>query len=1046
MREDKLQDLQENSPKSRAVRILYMEDDAGLARLFQRRLELAGYDVDVALHGEEGLSKYDPSIHDIIVVDYQMPVYNGLDVLRILGQKGSLPATIMLTGTDDEQTTVEAMKLGVDETIVKDMSRRYLDMLPAIIEQVLQGRHLRPAVPAERVSHERDSQEREQRMLSETLRAGAIVLSSTLNYDEVLDRMLDQVSRIISHDASSILLIDSDSAHISRWKGYAQFGIEKGIASTQFDIAQVPTFQQALQTGLAVAVPRVMADDAWVKQSGQNWIKSYATIPISHASPVESIEGRDTIIGFLNVDSAVDGYLGQVEAERLQAFVSQAAIALENARLYNHARQEVTERMRALKRERNFIAAILDTAGALVIMLNARGRIIRFNRTCEQTSGYSFDEVRGKFLWDKLLPPEEIEDVKASYDRLLGGEPANEFESHLVTKTGEKRILSWSNAILSSPGFDDYIISIGVDITERRQMEEALHERDRRYELVVNSTEDGVWEWRFAENQIYYSKQWLTNVGYNKEPGRNGPPVEWFSRIHPEDFEVFKADLVRYLKGSKTPFYSEHRLLHQDESYHWVISRGSVDEDKEGNIYRMVGSLSDINKQKVAEQKLMYSAWHDALTGLPNRTLFMNHLERSIDLAKEYKDYLFAVLFIDLDRFKVINDSLGHLAGDKLLIEISQRLKAQVRSTDTVARFGGDEFAILLDDIAHADEAKKIAARIQEAAAQAIDLAEGEVFTSASIGIALSSTGYEWPQDILRDADTTLYRAKALGRSRYEVFEIGMRTQAEAVLQLEAELRQAIDRHEFQVYYQPITDLKTGQITGVEALLRWQHPERGLINPDEFIPLAEETGLILVIGSWVLQAACVQLHNWHQAGYTTLRMTVNVSPQQFQKLSPATLADEETQSLQELVEQILNQTSVPADRIELEITENLVRLYDEFDLGSLHHLRALGVRIAIDDFGVGSSLSFLKHFPIDTLKIDQSFVKEIVEDAGDAAFVRAIIAMAHSLSLKVIAEGVITEAQKTFLRKLKCDEIQGYLFSQPLPAQEITKLLQKQKL
>ncbi|MDX1522643.1 MAG: bifunctional diguanylate cyclase/phosphodiesterase, partial [Anaerolineae bacterium] len=435
-------------------------------------------------------------------------------------------------------------------------------------------------------------------------------------------------------------------------------------------------------------------------------------------------------------------------------------------------------------------------------------------------------------------------------------------------------------------------------------------------------------------------------------------------------------------------------------------------------------------------------ALHDALTGLPNRTLFMDHLERSIDRAKEDKSYLFAVLFLDLDRFKVINDSQGHLAGDQLLIAIAQRLQAQVRISDTVARFGGDEFAILLDGIRSIDEVRAIADRIQAALTQPVTLSEGRVFTSASIGIALSSIGYEWPQDILRDADTTLYHAKARGRARYEVFEIGMRDQAVEVWQLEAELRRATDSKEFELYFQPIVSLETGKITGLETLLRWRHPERGIIGPDEFIPLAEETGLIAPIGAWVLRAACAQLQAWHQAGYRPLRITVNVSPQQIQRYDK--LPNEDQPSLVGLVRDLLKEYRLPANSLELEITENIALLNSEANLTTLNDLRALGVGIAIDDFGVGSSLGFLKHFPLDTLKIDQSFVKDMTREVGDAAFIKAIITMAHTLKLKVVAEGVTSPEQEALLRAQACDEIQGYLFSEPLSIDQITKLLHDQ--
>lgn len=761
--------------------------------------------------------------------------------------------------------------------------------------------------------------EQEQLILSETLRwAGAVVLSNTLDYDKVLDSILEQVHRVTTHDASCVMLIEHGLARVARWRGYRRFGSEAGIASATFNIADIPPWAQSWQTGLPIAVSSVMEDDAWLAQSQQFWIKSYVWVPISTFSVLghNGMKTRqETILGFLNAASATPGFFSQIEAERLQAFADQAAIALHNARQYDQVRAEVADRIRLLKKERNFFSAIFDTAEALVLICNARGRIIRFNRACERTSGYKFNEVKGRYLWDKLIPPEEVAAVKRNFELLCQGQHPNEYESSLITRDGKRRVIAWSNtALLDGQGEIEYIISTGIDITQR----------------------------------------------------------------------------------------------------------------------------------KLAEEKLMHSAYHDALTKLPNRALFMEHLERSIERAKEDKRYLFAVLFLDLDRFKVINDSLGHLAGDKLLVTIARRLEMHVRTEDMVARLGGDEFAILLNGIRDVRQVTAVADRIQTELARPIELGEHEVFTSASIGIALSTVEYEWPQDILRDADTTLYQAKAKGRARYELFNLGMRKHAVAVWQLESELRRGIERQEFELFYQPVVSLASDQIVGVEALVRWRHPQHGLISPEKFIPLAEETGLIEPIGRWVLETACRQICYWHKIGHEGLWGAVNISPQQF--LSAAHVAaSPDSDNLATLVAEILARTGLAPDKLVLEIVESIVELDGHSPIYVLNRLRDLGVKIAIDDFGIGSSLSFLKHFPIDILKIDQSFISDMVKAGGDAAFIRAIIAMAHSLKLKVIAEGVTTAEQVEFLRAQSCDEVQGYLFSEPLSVTDLTERLQRQR-
>ncbi len=1025
--------------------ILYMEDETSLALLFKRKLEQIGYNVDLAYDGEQGLAMYDPDIHNVVVVDYKMPIYNGLDVIRLLKARGPLPVTIMLTGTEDQRTTVSAIKLGADDYIIKDINRNYLERLPIVIERIIEARQQVDDV-LDTISFDRNASDREHRVLAETLRwAGAVVLSSTISYDEILDRILEQANRVTAHDASSIFLLQEDKVRVSRWSGYARFGTERAITSAQFLVSSVPTFQQAKETGFPAVVSATRSKDAWIEKSGQPWIKSYITIPIyrttSEAQP--TFERSESIIGFLNVDSSEPGFFNQIDAERLQAFIGQAAMALGNAELYNQARREITHRMRALKRERNFVSAILDTAGALVMMLNAQGRIIRFNRACEQTSGYSVDEVRGKFLWDYLLHPADVGTFKSSVRRLIKSQGSDEFETEWRTKSGDKHVIAWSNTTLTnSKGKGTYIICIGIDITDRKEIEEALRKSEERYELAVLSANDGLWDWDLNDNKIYYSPRWKELLGYKDQYQLIGDsPIEWFGRIHPEDFEIFKTDLLKHFQNpKKNAFKSQYRILHYDGEYRWFDSQGLAATDSEGVPYRMAGSQTDVTHRKLAESKLMHSALHDALTELPNRTLFMNHLERAIERAKEDEEYLFAVLFLDLDRFKIINDSLGHLAGDELLKTVAHRLRANVRTDDTVARFGGDEFAILVDGIEDVEEAKLVAERIQDALAQPIYLRENRVFTSASIGIALSDIGYDWPQDILRDADTTLYRAKSLGRSRFEVFEVSMRTQAIEAWWLEAELRKAIEQEHFEVYYQPIVGASPEKIVGFEALLRWNHPTGGVVGPREFIPLAEETGLIIPIGAWVLEQACLQLKRWHDEGFSDLRVTVNVSPYQFEP-PPKAHPGKPYQPLPKLVKQTLEATNIPPSTLELEITENMTVLNMDKHRVSLEHLKALGIRIAIDDFGMNSSLGFLNIFPLDTLKIDRSLIRDMTAADGNPTFLTAIIAMAHSLNFNVVAEGVLFKEQAIFLREQQCDEMQGYLYSPALPADGATKLL-----
>ena len=444
---------------------------------------------------------------------------------------------------------------------------------------------------------------------------------------------------------------------------------------------------------------------------------------------------------------------------------------------------------------------------------------------------------------------------------------------------------------------------------------------------------------------------------------------------------------------------------------------------------------TEIAIRKKIERQLFHDALHDALTGLPNRSLFMERIEHSLRQVKRRDNYQFAVLFIDLDRFKRVNDSLGHLVGDQLLIQIARLLEHCLRESDTVARIGGDEFTILLEDIVDITDATRTADRLQKALEPPINLQGQKVFTTASIGIVLGSAEYEHGSDLLRDADIAMYRAKEAGKARYAIFDQIMYAQALSLLQLENDLRQALDRHELVVHYQPIASLKQGKLTGFEVLLRWRHPERGLILPNEFIPVAEDTGLIIPIGRWVIQEACGQLQTW-QAKFPTmapLKINVNLSSKQIR----------DTQFIQWL-DQTLTATGIASDCLELEITESTLLDNAEAATHLFSQVRSRNVQLSIDDFGTGySSLSYLHRFPVNTLKIDHSFVNQINPQENNMGIIRAIITLAHTLEMQVIAEGVETDYQLMQLKQLGCEFGQGYFLSKPLDCEATTLMIAK---
>ncbi|HJZ68592.1 MAG TPA: EAL domain-containing protein [Blastocatellia bacterium] len=568
-------------------------------------------------------------------------------------------------------------------------------------------------------------------------------------------------------------------------------------------------------------------------------------------------------------------------------------------------------------------------------------------------------------------------------------------------------------------------------LEERERAFRSLALSEQRYETLLRGASDGLWEWELESNEMRFCDRWKSLLGC-EEHEVTSRPDEWFNRVHPDDIERVQSEIMSHLLNLTPQFQSEHRIRRRDGSYRWMLSRGLAVMDSNRHVYRMTGSVTDVTDQKTAEKQLLHNAFHDPLTGLPNRALFTDRLKRVLDEVKSGEGNSFAVLFLDLDRFKVVNDSLGHQIGDQLLVATARRLEACLRPGDMVARLGGDEFAIIVDRVKHPSDAMQAAERIREHLAAPFNLSGHEVFISASIGIALNQIASEEPEDILRNADTAMYRAKEHGRGSFELFDKGMHIRNAALSQLETGLRRALAHSEFRVHYQPIISLDSWRISGFEALVRWEHPEHGYISPLKFIPVAEETGLIIPIGQWVLREACKQLRAWQEQfpSDPPLSISVNLSGKQF---SQPDLIDQ--------ISEILEETGLAPDSLKIEITESAIIENIDAAATTLKRIKALGVRLSLDDFGTGySSLSYLHRFPIDTLKIDRSFVSRI-NLPKNTEIVRTILTLASNLGMDVVAEGVETRDQILQLTGLNCEYVQGYLLSKPIDGRAMRELI-----
>jgi diguanylate cyclase (GGDEF)-like protein/PAS domain S-box-containing protein len=692
--------------------------------------------------------------------------------------------------------------------------------------------------------------------------------------------------------------------------------------------------------------------------------------------------------------------------------------------------RDVTERKEAeerLRRAEQRYRALVERIPAITYIqqIGRNSQTVYVSPQVTDVMGYTPEECTASSdLWIKILHPDDRERVLAEDVRTNEtGEPFV-MEYRRLAKDGH---LVWirdeATLVKDNRGEPLYWLGVQIDITERKRAEEALANAEQRYRTLVEQIPavtyiDPVDD---PDTSLYTSPQIEQMLGYTPQEWQN--EKLWPKRLHPDDRERVLAADKRFEAGGREPFSEEYRLLAKDGSVVWVREEAVLVRDEAGEPLYWQGVFYDLTERKALEKRLEHQAFHDPLTDLPNRRLFMDRLGQALRRTMRRHKRV-AVLFMDLDGFKVVNDSLGHEVGDLLLTVVAQRLRRCLRPEDTLARFGGDEFVVLIEALDDPAQAVQVAERITEELRRPFIMEARDLYVIASIGISLGDARTHDADDLLREADTAMYRVKDEGGD-FKVFNPAMYERAFTRLEVENDLRRAIEQEEFVIHYQSMIDLQTGELWGVEALVRWDHPERGLLEPSEFVPVAEESGLVIPMGEQILREACFRAKEWQEEDprIPPLVMSVNLSASQLSRLD-----------LAETVERVLEETGLEGSRLTLDVTETVYVKVLAANTAILDRLRALGVRFSIDDFGTGySSLSYLKRLPADAIKIDKSFVKGVGDGIKDAAVVRMIIELAHTLGLEVIAEGVETEEQAALLKEMGCDFAQGFYFAKPLP-------------
>ncbi len=757
----------------------------------------------------------------------------------------------------------------------------------------------------------------------------------------------------------------------------------------------------------------------------------------SITGPISTLVAALRMIAAGDLGYTID-YKNRTEFGELAKHFNIMSRSLKNS--YRKLEQEISVRAATeavLKKSEAFLNTIFNSIDDPFCIIDRDYRIVRANEAYAQMQGMTLADLIGGTCREAFQARGNTCGECSVRMTFASGDPCAK-EKEALSADGVSTWLAISTyPILDGAGNISHVIEYTRDITQRKRSEQSLQESEERYALAARGANDGLWDWDLRSSKIHYSHRWKAMLGYD-EPEISEHPQEWFSRVNPDDRDELEAKVAAHIHGGNPRFEAEYRIMHRDGTFRWVLNRGLAVRNSDGQAYRMAGSQTDVTSRKKAEEQLVHDAFHDALTGLPNRALCLDRLQHAVLAMKRRPHSLYAVLFLDMDRFKIVNDSLGHTVGDLFLIAVGRKLVDCVRPGDTVARLGGDEFAVLLENIGDLGDAIDVVERIRSKMAVPLHIKGHEIFTSVSVGIALGSDRYERPEQVLRDADIAMYQAKGRGSAHYEIFDSKMHANILDRLRLESDLHGVLDRRELVLFYQPIIHLKTQRLTGFEALVRWNHPTRGLLYPREFIPLAEESGQIAAIGEWIFGEACRGLIAVQQQYpmQPPLTMSINISAKQF---AQPDMADKTAM--------IVMEAGVDPRSLVLEITESMIMENVESAVATMHKLRDMGINIHIDDFGTGySSLGYLHRFPVNALKIDRSFINKLTADGRNNEVILSIISLASSLNFEVIAEGVEMAHQLRNIKDLQCQYGQGYLFARPMEPGELDGWLKAEKV